>query len=849
MADDSNDDAPHSPASSRIESQCSWSPNWPLGQPVFLTPTPGKPAAATIRLGGCASSCGRSYQNASPKFTCPSWWACARMEAAAVAVPLVALLAAAGCWFAVDELTATCWYAALYTVLALVMLLLMFLHFALSTQQLLQRTGHDLVTVLAAEEEEALESLAPDVRVRFLQLAVLADFLYSQVPRDPLDFVQDELQALPTGPVGYIVINTTGIILWVNSGLLDYFGYTADELLQQNIRVLMPKPYSVQHDHFVRKCLDTGHCRILGRSREVPVLDKAGSQSVVMLRVDDRTDPTDLNNRLFLGRMDFSSEVLEVPAIRTVRSTLQAGSLPVEEALKVLADIAPESVVAINAQGIILFANDSAYNLFQWPHGALFGQNVSVLMAEPFASAHDGFLQAYQQRAVVAQYQGASWPTSSMVGSGRDVMAKAKSGQRVRVFLMVTRMDRPSGRPQDCVFVAKMVHIGSDDGGSMPASHMVSGDDVTRGNGPVPRTVSGDDMSSRGGCTSMERCASLRFGAGSPRASRPLSLGPFAQSRYTVVALELTGLDDESDRVLHQGFAAILGLVFTQCSNHHGVPHWVVGPQMFVAFNVASLPNPRHRTSAAAFMLQLTHAFARTPLAERCTLRLVAVSLDAFCGQWGSHHLLSGNPLDHTGALLHAQKKSRVANPVIDNMLYEELKYNYVCRLVNRVLLPDDGVGPRAVEVYELLSLHEAMADQWMYELPESDVSLSPWGEAWTYLPANVETPLSPLQPHASPSEACRLIQCHLSDNPADPTALWLLDLLQQWSLRPLPLVYQRQCGPLTYRLQFDSVLRATSTADDTPLPPATSTNCPASHTSQTRASAVLLFDPLVRTA
>lgn len=36
-----------------------------------------------------------------------------------------------------------------------------------------------------------------------------------------------------------------------------------------------------------------------------------------------------------------------------------------------------------------------------------------------------------------------------------------------------------------------------------------------------------------------------------------------------------------------------------------GTPHWVVGTQLFVVFNLPALPNQCHRTSAATFMLQL----------------------------------------------------------------------------------------------------------------------------------------------------------------------------------------------------------------------------------------------------
>eukprot|EP00668_Euglena_longa_P025852 GGOE01032321.1.p1 GENE.GGOE01032321.1~~GGOE01032321.1.p1 ORF type:complete len:856 (-),score=197.95 GGOE01032321.1:1349-3868(-) len=815
-----------SPASSCIDisSSGSWRPSRMQGGPHPKDESPASPLRSVASLTrGHVSFCISDYSHQAsqllsyppddmllPKpMAVPSWWACAEPEGATVAVPLVVLLAAAGCWFGIAELTSTCWFVTLYAALSIAMLLLLFFHFTLCTQRLLRQIGDGLADVLAAEQDQVADMMAVDRRVWFLQSILRSDGMEAAAPRHPLDFLQSELQALPSGPEGYIIINTTGIILWANDALLHYFGYTADELLQQNIRVLMPKPYSSQHDYFLRRHVEMGTCCVLGKSREVPVLDKSRMQSVVMLRVDDRIDPTDAGNRVFLARMEFNAEDA---LLQTVRLKL-ASSSHVPEALQVLEGVT-EAVVATNAQGIVLFANRAAHDLFQWPEEDLVGENVSVLMAEPFASAHDGFIKAYQTRAENAQHQGASWPVSRIVGSGRDVMAMAKSGQPVRVFLMVARMDRPSGRPQQCLFVAKMVHITGEEDDSSSVLAIAKPGGCSGGKTTSFRTASSP-------CTARTTVTSINQHA----ADRDVVVRRFLSRRCTVVGVAVGGLGGAGDpEALHRDFSTVLGLVTAHCSQHRGSPHWVIGMQLFVVFNLASLPNMCHRSSASAFMLQLSQAFANSTLAQRSTLQLAAVSWDGLCGQWGSHHLLTGNPLHCVGILLSAQRESRVSNPVIDGLLYEELQYNYMCRPVNRAMFSDNGSVPGVLEVYELLALREVSGDEWMYKLPDADEPQAHWSLAWTQLSLAMETAL--LSPKPQPSESalggvCHLLQQHLDDNPADATAKWLLELLKQWNMQAAPTVCQRQCGSLTYRLQFDSVegFKSVTTSFALPVP------------------------------
>jgi hypothetical protein len=46
------------------------------------------------------------------------------------------------------------------------------------------------------------------------------------------------------------------------------FGYTRGELEKQNIKVLMPQPFSGQHDQFLANHVTTGQVRGAGGSRE-----------------------------------------------------------------------------------------------------------------------------------------------------------------------------------------------------------------------------------------------------------------------------------------------------------------------------------------------------------------------------------------------------------------------------------------------------------------------------------------------------------------------------------------------------------------------------------------------------
>jgi PAS domain S-box-containing protein len=95
-----------------------------------------------------------------------------------------------------------------------------------------------------------------------------------------------------------ITTDANAIILACNSATEMIFGWTPDELIGQNIKVLMPEPYSREHDDHVRAYVMGGPPQIVGTEREVEVVRKNGALFPATLGITEvRLD----GKRMFIG--------------------------------------------------------------------------------------------------------------------------------------------------------------------------------------------------------------------------------------------------------------------------------------------------------------------------------------------------------------------------------------------------------------------------------------------------------------------------------------------------------------------------------------------------------------------
>jgi PAS domain S-box-containing protein len=86
---------------------------------------------------------------------------------------------------------------------------------------------------------------------------------------------------------GFILIDARGRILLFNPACERLFGYRADEVFHENVKMLMPQTYSSHHDDYIKNFIRTGERKIIGIGREVVGLRKDGSTFPMDLSVGE----------------------------------------------------------------------------------------------------------------------------------------------------------------------------------------------------------------------------------------------------------------------------------------------------------------------------------------------------------------------------------------------------------------------------------------------------------------------------------------------------------------------------------------------------------------------------------
>lgn len=246
--------------------------------------------------------------------------------------------------------------------------------------------GDDEIGSLIASFERLLEQLRQrqqalaDSEDRFRCLTEMsADFYWETDPEHRL--TQRSLSPREVGELVFSETSAIGCRRWeLPSVYPDQTGWDLHRI--------------VLNEHLPFRQFEVGRCRANGAVHHLsisgdPVFDASGK---------------------FLGYRGIGSDI-------TDRKIAELALIASERRLGIVLDGVQSAVMTIDENGIVQSMNKFAETLFGYSTDEVFGNNISMLMPEPYRAEHDGYLANYQRTGI-----------RKVIGRRREVRARRKDG-------------------------------------------------------------------------------------------------------------------------------------------------------------------------------------------------------------------------------------------------------------------------------------------------------------------------------------------------------------------------------------------------------------------------------------
>eukprot|EP00668_Euglena_longa_P034321 GGOE01044109.1.p1 GENE.GGOE01044109.1~~GGOE01044109.1.p1 ORF type:complete len:879 (-),score=207.19 GGOE01044109.1:1331-3709(-) len=663
----------------------------------------------------------------------------------------------------------------------------------LDNRELLARFLDSIQPLMTCSTLEVGMRLSADPRLRCLQLAAYDAQAHpapaaaqpledpATVPFDPLHFLLPDISANQSSMDGHVITDTIGTILWCNEALSRYFKYQHGALLSENIRILIPPPYNALHDSLMLKYDRTSSTKkVVGCCRPVPVVDREGRHSKVRLTVEERQDPTDETNSLFYGKLEWAEE----PELHVLLQRHVDEGCTMMEACEA-AESPWDDFIVSDMNGTILFANSGFCALLGWSQSELQGQNLSVLMDPEVGKGHNGLLQRYLRRMEEGQARGES-PASGVVGVNRDLYARCRRGDYIRIWLSVDRINAPTGKASECCFAATVIYVQGRIASTqaLPASRSPSTVMHTSSIGSrpdmysVPSPTDGRRRQSSSIISTTESSATTVLHRTIGMKLRNATLTGIAQKRCTVVAFDFHSDPLWGEDVLCSEYERFAGLLMAAGVRHNAVVHAPMGNRVLVSLNLTA-PNLSQRSTAGLLMHQVLQSFTCKP--DAAELRAAAACGEVVCTTFQRQPVLLGELVDLCSCMLAVAAETYAKRGLIDSTLFEELQYAYDCRLINVVSVSSASGPTRQLPVYELYGVKEVDDNEWMYQIEahQKKDPLAAWRTCWGHL-----TDLGTSDSEPNYTAALSSLDQHIAECPdgaaSDGPALWLRSVLRQ---------------------------------------------------------------------
>lgn len=211
----------------------------------------------------------------------------------------------------------------------------------------------------------------------------------------------------------FFTLDGAGRVSSWNRGAERLFGYTADEILGSPFERFYPDDARARQDpeRELAMARERGHCEAESwRLRKDGGLIGAYVVITVLRDADD-------------APCDYAVVTRDITEHRRSLQELQDQ----KRRLRSILNTAVDAVIIIDERGIVESFNPAGERMFGYKADEVVGQNVNMLMPQPYASEHTGYIQRYLRTG-----------EAHIVGIGREVQARRKDGSLFPADLAVS---------------------------------------------------------------------------------------------------------------------------------------------------------------------------------------------------------------------------------------------------------------------------------------------------------------------------------------------------------------------------------------------------------------------------
>ena len=219
---------------------------------------------------------------------------------------------------------------------------------------------------------------------------------------------------LDAAPDAMVLVDGLGTIVMANAHADRLFAYEQGELIGQPVEILVPERYRQSHLTHRAGFFQSPSVRPMGAGLELFGLRKDGTEFPV---------------EISLSPVMTEAGPMAISAIRDITDRKRA-----EAKFRGLLESAPDAILIVDRNGLIVLVNAQTERVFGYPREALLGQKVEMLIPARFLPAHAHHRTKYF-----------SGPTFRPMGAGLELYGKRADGTEFPVEISLSPLETEEG--------------------------------------------------------------------------------------------------------------------------------------------------------------------------------------------------------------------------------------------------------------------------------------------------------------------------------------------------------------------------------------------------------------------